>query len=147
MVWKPHVTVAAVLQQDNRFLFVHESSDDGPVLNQPAGHLEDNESLLDAVQREVLEETAYEFTPEYLVGIYQYRVPAGNVTYLRFCFTGNITGQHERELDDDILQVLWLSRSELEQQTITLRSPLVNLALDDFERGQRLPLEILHTVT
>jgi len=147
MVWKPNVTVAAVLEDNGKFLFVHENSDSGPVLNQPAGHLEDNESLLDAAQREILEETAYEFTPEYLIGIYQYRLPAGNTTYLRFCFTGQITGQRESALDPDIIQIMWLSRQELKDQDISLRSPLVNLSLDDYERGQRLPLDIIQTIT
>ncbi|MCW8962337.1 MAG: NUDIX hydrolase [Gammaproteobacteria bacterium] len=146
MVWKPHVTVAAVLNNEGKYLFVHETSEDGPVLNQPAGHLEDNETLLDAVRREVAEETAYEFVPEYLVGIYQYRLPAGDKTYLRFCFTGQISGQRNIALDPDIIETLWLSREELDHQDICLRSPLVNRSLDDYERGQRLPIDLIHTI-
>jgi 8-oxo-dGTP pyrophosphatase MutT (NUDIX family) len=146
MVWKPHVTVAAVLKQGNKYLFVHESSLDGPVLNQPAGHLEDAETLLEAVQREVMEETAYEFIPQTLVGIYQYRVPDGDKTYLRFCFAGEITGHHGSDLDPDIIETLWLTRDELLDHTSRLRSPLVTQSLDDFERGQRLPLDILQAI-
>jgi len=146
MVWKPNVTVAAVLEDNGKFLFVHENSASGPVLNQPAGHLEDNETLLDAARREILEETAYEFTPEYLIGIYQYRLSASDTTYLRFCFTGQITGQQDTALDPDIIEILWLSRQELDNQNISLRSPLVKLSLDDYERGQRLPLNIIQTI-
>ena len=143
MVWKPHVTVAAVLQEGQRYLFVHESSDDGPVLNQPAGHLEDNESLLQAIQREVLEETAYEFVPRSLVGIYQYRVPQADRTYLRFCFAGEITGYQDSPIDPDIIETLWLTRDDLHTCGIRLRSPMVSLSLQDYERGQRLPLDLL----
>ena len=146
MVWKPHVTVAAILEEQGKYLFVHEKNNGVSVLNQPAGHLEDNETLVDAVKREVLEETAYAYEPTYLVGIYQYRIPTGDTTYLRFCFTGNIIERQNTTIDPDIIETLWLTRTELNSQSIILRSPLVNLALDDYENLRRLPLDIIHTI-
>lgn len=146
MVWTPHVTVAAILEDQGKYLFVHEKSDGESVLNQPAGHLEDNETLVDAVKREVLEETAIVFEPTHLVGVYQYRVPNGDVTYLRFCFTGSIIERQNTPLDPDIIETLWLTQEELQTQTIKLRSPLVNQSLDDYENQQRLPLDIIHTI-
>ena len=146
MVWTPHVTVAAILEDQGKYLFVHEKSNGASVLNQPAGHLEDNETLLQAVKREVLEETAIVFEPTHIVGIYQYRVSDGGVTYLRFCFTGNIIKRQNTTLDSDIIETLWLTREELQTQTIKLRSPLVNQSLDDYENQQLLPLDIIHNI-
>src|SRR5574338_21017 len=87
-VWKPNVTVAAVIEQDGRFLLVEEETVDGLRFNQPAGHLEAGESLVQAAAREALEETAHRFRPESLVGVYQWPRPDGAVTYLRFAFAG-----------------------------------------------------------
>src|SRR5574343_794623 len=92
MVWKPHVTVAAVVQRDGKFLLVEEETDAGLAFNQPAGHLEAGESLLEAVVREVREETAYDFRPRSLVGIYQWPHPEKGITYLRFAFAGELVG-------------------------------------------------------
>ena len=83
-IWKPNTTVAAVIERDGKFLLVEEDTDDGVRLNQPAGHLDEGESLIAACTRETLEETAWHFVPEYLLGIYQWRRPQGDVTYLRF---------------------------------------------------------------
>ena len=91
-IWKPNVTVAAVVERDGRFLVVEEETDDGLRFNQPAGHLDEGESLVQAAAREALEETAHQFRPEFLVGIYQWPRPAGDITYLRFAFGGAITG-------------------------------------------------------
>src|SRR5688572_758250 len=96
MIWKPNVTVAAVVERDGRFLLVEEDTERGRLYNQPAGHLDEGESLVHAVARETLEETAHRFEPTELLGVYQYRSGADQVTYLRFAFTGIITGQ---ELD------------------------------------------------
>jgi 8-oxo-dGTP pyrophosphatase MutT (NUDIX family) len=144
MRWSPHVTVAAIIERRGKYLFVHENTTHGPVLNQPAGHLEDTESLQDAIRREVMEETGYQFNPQSLVGIYQYRAPDGHATYLRFAYAGDVAEPGDgHELDPIIIETLWLSRAELESNTINLRSPLVIQTLDDYESGQRYPLDII----
>ena len=93
MIWKPNVTVAAVIERDGKFLLVEEETESGLAFNQPAGHLEAGESLLDAVVRETMEETAYPFRPTALVGIYQWRHPVKDLTYLRFAFSGELQGE------------------------------------------------------
>jgi len=86
MSWYPHATVAAVIEREGKYLMVEERTSDGIVLNQPAGHLEDNESLIEAVIRETLEETAWHFTPSAITGVYRWRHPANHSTFLRVCF-------------------------------------------------------------
>ena len=147
MRWSPHVTVAAIIERRGKYLFVHEHGSHGPVLNQPAGHLEDSETLLQAVQREVLEETGLTFKPDSLVGIYHYRAPDGHATYLRFAYCGEVTELHDPQLDPVIIETLWLTRQELESHPVNLRSPLVTQTLDDYELGQRYPLELVDYLT
>ncbi len=131
MVWKPHVTVAAVARQSDRFLLVEEQIEGRLCLNQPAGHLEDGESLLAAVRRETLEETGWEFTPTGLVAVYRWRSDEGE-TFVRFTFAGTCDTHHpERPLDAEIVQALWLTRTELEARAAELRSPLVMRSIDD----------------
>jgi 8-oxo-dGTP pyrophosphatase MutT (NUDIX family) len=103
-VWKPNVTVAALIEREGRFLLVEEETEDGVRFNQPAGHLDQGESLIAACAREALEETAWSFRPTALVGIYQWPRPQGDITYLRFAFSGEV-GEHElgRALDVGIL--------------------------------------------
>ena len=114
MIWKPNVTVAAVIEQDGRFLLVEEETEDGLRFNQPAGHLECREALVDAVVREALEETGYHFVPRFLVGIYSWRNEAKDVTYLRFAFGGDIAGHEpDRRLDDGIVAARWLTPEEI----------------------------------
>ena len=145
MRWKANVTVAAVIEKDGRFLMIEESIDGQKVINQPAGHLERNESLLNAVKREVLEETAWEFEPEKIVGIYLYPGPNTEITFLRICFSGS-SFQHypDQKLDEGIIQALWMSRKELEQRKENLRSPLVTNCIDDYLKGQKYSLDLLH---
>jgi 8-oxo-dGTP pyrophosphatase MutT (NUDIX family) len=146
MVWKPDVTVAAVVARDGRFLLVEERIRGRLVFNQPAGHLEDGETLIDAVMREALEETACSFTPQSLLGVYQWRSPRGRST-LRFAFVGALGRQHpERALDPPIIATHWLSREEVLAPSRALRSPLVLRCIDDYLRGVRLPLEALASV-
>ncbi len=142
-IWKPHVTVAAVLEREGRFLVVEEQTDDGVRLNQPAGHLEANESIVDGAVREAMEETAYRFEPRHVVGIYRWQHPSG-VVYLRFAFTGPIVA-HEagRILDQGILRALWLTPDELRAEHARHRSPLVMRCVDDYLAGRRFPLELL----
>ena len=144
MRWKPGVTVAVIAEQRGRFLMVEEHADGRIRFNQPAGHLEDGESLLAAVRREVLEETAWQFEPQALVGIYRWRHPQNGKTFLRFTFAGTLL-VHEsgRSLDPDIEQVVWLSSAEIRARTGSLRSPLVLRSIDDYLAGRSWPLDIL----
>ncbi|MFI4869111.1 MAG: NUDIX hydrolase [Steroidobacterales bacterium] len=143
MVWKPDVTVAAIIERSGRFLLVEERIRGRLVLNQPAGHLEDGEGLLDAVVRETLEETAWQFTPESLLGIYQWRSPRGHTT-LRFAFTGSVQGYDaQRPLDPPIVTTHWFAREEIAQRSTRLRTPLVLRCIEDYLAGRRLPLDAL----
>lgn len=146
MIWKPNVTVAAVVERDGRFLLVEEETANGLALNQPAGHLEEGESLLQAVTRETLEETGWEFTPQALLGIYRWRSPRG-ITYLRFAFVG-VLGAHDaaRELDTGIVRALWLSPADIEAQRARHRSPQVQHCVVDYLAGTRYPLTLLHDI-
>jgi 8-oxo-dGTP pyrophosphatase MutT (NUDIX family) len=143
MVWKPDVTVAAIIERSGRFLLVEERIRGRLVLNQPAGHLEDGEALLDAVIRETLEETAWQFTPEALLGVYQWRSARGHTT-LRFAFTGSVHGYDAaRPLDPPIVTTHWLAREEIAQRAARLRTPLVLRCVEDYLGGRRLPLDVL----
>jgi ADP-ribose pyrophosphatase YjhB (NUDIX family) len=146
MQWKPNATVAAIAEKDGRFLLVEEKINNKLVFNQPAGHLEHNETIFDAVKREVLEETAWEFEPEYLTGVYLYPNPNNaDISYLRFCFYGHCTNEHKGQpLDDGIVRAVWLSREEIENQRQRMRSPLVEQCIDDYLKGNRYPLDIIH---
>lgn len=140
MVWKPDVTVAAIIERDGRFLLVEERIRGRLVFNQPAGHLEDGESLLQAVVRETLEETAWTFTPTALVGVYLWRSPRAHTT-LRFAFTGTVNGfDAQRRLDPPVQATHWLTQTEIHQRHGQLRTELVTRCIDDFLRGRRLPL-------
>ena len=146
MTWKPHATVAAIVEREGKFLMVEEEVNGEIVYNQPAGHLDPGESLIDAVIRETREETAWLFTPEALVGIYLWPQPKTNRSFLRFAFCGTCSDhQSEQMLDDGILRALWLNKEEL-QHSKKLRSPMVIQNIDGYILGQRYPLEILSSV-
>lgn len=142
-VWKPSATVAAVIERDGRFLLVEEVSDGRHVLNQPAGHLDPGESLVEACVRETLEETAHAFEPTSLVGIYRWHyAPAGN-TFLRFAFAGTVgSADPGRSLDAEILATHWLSREDIAARPEMHRSPLVMRCVDDYLAGRRFPLDV-----
>lgn len=143
MSWKPDITVAALTERDGRFLLVEESIGRRLVFNQPAGHVEEGESFLDAVVRETREETAWLFTPEALLGVYSWRSPSGRWT-LRFAFCGSVTDHRPSQpLDRGIVRTHWLTRGEAVQRTAALRSPLVLRCIDDYLSGRRLPLEAI----
>jgi len=144
-IWKPNVTVAAVVERDGKFLLVEEETDGGIRFNQPAGHLEAGEALLAACTRETLEESAWHFVPTALVGIYQWPRPDGAVTYLRFAFSGEL-GEHAagRALDAGILRALWLTPAEIEASQARHRSPLVLQCVRDYLAGRRFPLDLIH---
>jgi len=138
------VTVAAVIEQDGRFLLVQERESGRAVLNQPAGHLEDGESLVMAVIRETLEETGRHFQPEAVIGIYRWRHPVKSITYLRVTFTGSgLRHDIDRTLDEGIEDTLWLSASEIRRQSEMLRSPLVLKSIEDYLAGARYSLSVL----
>jgi 8-oxo-dGTP pyrophosphatase MutT (NUDIX family) len=144
MVWKPDVTVAAVAERDGRFLFVEERASGRVVINQPAGHLEDGETFLDAVVRETLEETAWQFSPTAIVGVYVWRPRHQSRTFLRVAFAGELDAHDpSRPLDHGILRTRWLARAELAQPRLRLRSPLVTQCVDDYVAGVRYPLSLI----
>jgi ADP-ribose pyrophosphatase YjhB (NUDIX family) len=143
-IWKPNVTVAAVVERDGKFLLVEEETARGVVYNQPAGHLEPGESLIAGVVRETLEETAHHFVPRALLGLYHYRYGPANITYLRLAFTGDIAGHdHERSLDAGIIRALWMTHDEVRASSARHRTPLVMRCIDDYLAGRRYPLELL----
>ncbi len=151
-VWKPSVTVAAIVERDARFLLVEEHTPEGLRLNNPAGHLEPGESLLDAVVRECLEETAHRFVPAALLGVYQARLvrpplegrPAEDVTYLRFAFAGTVgDAEPGRALDAPIVRTLWLPPDEIRASAARHRSPLLLACIEDHLAGRRLPLDAI----
>jgi 8-oxo-dGTP pyrophosphatase MutT (NUDIX family) len=145
--WNPEVTVAAIVQQRDRFLIVEERGSSRLVLNQPAGHLEDHETLLEAVIRETREESAWRFTPQALVGTYQWRNPENGKTFLRFAFCGTVDDhQPNRPLDTGIVRALWLSHEQLLAQSSRLRSPLVLKCLEDYLLGKRQPVDSVATL-
>lgn len=146
MVWKPNVTVAAITEKEGEFLFVEEQTSDGIKLNQPAGHLEPNESLVDAVIREVREETAYDFEPKYIVGIYQFDKIGSDVSFLRVTFAGELGCFYDdQDLDKGIIRSVWLAPSCLSSQKYALRSPLVLDSLNDYIQGKRYSLEVIRS--
>jgi ADP-ribose pyrophosphatase YjhB (NUDIX family) len=147
-IWKPNVTVAALIERDGYFLLVEEETTDGLRFNQPAGHLDEGESLVTACAREAMEETAHAFTPTELVGVYQWPRPRkeneGDITYLRFAFAGKV-GAHEtaRKLDAGIVRAVWLTLAEIEACAEHHRSPLVLQCVRDFLSGRRFPLDLI----
>ncbi len=141
------MTVAAIIERDARFLLVEENTQQGLRINQPAGHLEYGESLLQAVIRETLEETAHDFEPTGLLGLYL--LPTGaapsDTTYLRVAFVGNLGAEHpQRVLDVGIIRTLWLTRAQIAERADAMRSPLVLRCVDDYLAGRRAGLDLLH---
>lgn len=144
--WSAHVTVAAIVEQEGKFLLIEEETDRGNRFNQPAGHLEDNESLFDAVIRETQEESAYRFTPTALLGIYQWKHEHNNSTYLRFAYIGSVSDhQPNQPLDSGILRSVWMTIEEIREKAMLMRSPQVLMCCEDYLKGQSFPLEtVIH---
>jgi len=144
MTWTPHATVAVVVEDaQGRFLMVEEHSSGRVVFNQPAGHVEEDEAILDAVRREALEETGWDIEPEHFLGLYTYKAPANGVTYYRFCFIGKARQQVTEELDRGIIAAHWLSLEDIRQLGDKLRSPLVIQSIEDYRNGRCYPLDVI----
>jgi len=138
----PDVTVAAVAEDAGRFLVVEERINRRLVFNQPAGHVESGETLLEAVVRETREETAWRFEPRSLIGVYLWRNPASGRRILRFAFAGAVCDHDAAQrLDRGIVRTHWLSRGELEERQARLRSPLVLRCVNDYLAGEARTLE------
>ena len=148
--WKPNVTVAAIMEREGRFLLVEEHTRDGLKLNNPAGHLDPGESPQDGCVREALEETAHDFTPTALVGVYLNRFTkthtGDDLTYLRFAFAGSVGRFHpDRTLDTGIVRTVWMTADDIRACPGRHRSPLLLRSLEDYLAGQRFALSLVHT--
>ena len=146
MSWEPHITVAVVVEREGRFLLVEEQSERSDmVLNQPAGHVEQGETLEQAAIREALEETGWDVALTAFLGLYVYTPPhKPDVTYYRACFQADVVLHHpQRALDTGILQAVWLSLEDIAASD-RLRSPLVLRCVQDAIAGQRFPLQLIH---
>jgi NADH pyrophosphatase NudC (nudix superfamily) len=143
-IWKPSVTVAAVVERDGRFLLVEEEADGRFVYNQPAGHWEPGETLAAACVRETLEESAWHCEPQALVGIYRWHYAPADNTFLRFTFACTaVRHDSARKLDSGIVRAVWLDMDEVRALQPAHRSPLVMRSIDDFVAGRRWPLEVI----
>jgi len=143
MEWLPRLTVATIIERDGRFLLVEEYADgEELVYNQPAGHLDEHETLAAAAIRETLEETAWEVRIDAIVGIYYWTHPKGH-TFVRTCFAGKALHHHPNQpLDQGIQRAVWLTREEIAALGPKLRSPMVLHCIDDYLAGKRYPLEL-----
>jgi 8-oxo-dGTP pyrophosphatase MutT (NUDIX family) len=144
MAWKPDITVAAIIARESQFLIVEEQIRGARVFNQPAGHVEAQETVLQAAVRETLEETGWAFTPEHIVGVYLWRNPGSHLDTLRVAYCGAL-GAHDatRPLDRPVIANHWLSREQLSGLNGQLRTPLVLRCIDDYLAGTRMPLSAL----
>lgn len=146
--FKPNTTVAAVVHCQGKFLFVEEMEKKQLVLNQPAGHIEEQENLISAIRRELLEETGLSLSPDHLSGIYYFHRPELSLYFLRFCFVFEVNECLTAiPQDDEILQTYWLTIEELKQQIEIepnrLRSSMVLDCINDYLAGKKIPLEHL----
>ena len=146
MSWIPHITVASVVEEDKKYLLVEEYVQELVVLNQPAGHLEENETIVEACAREVLEETAYKVRVDYLIGIYQERERNSLDMWLRFCFKCTVENEIiDRKLDKNIIRKVWLNKDDIVNSRYNLRSSMVLKCINDYESGQRYPNEVIQS--
>jgi 8-oxo-dGTP pyrophosphatase MutT (NUDIX family) len=139
-----HVTVAAVVVRDGKFLLVEEGVGGRSVLNQPAGHWEAGETLFEAVVRETLEETGWDVEPTALLGVYEYEPPELGYGFLRFAYLAQPLRHHpDRPLDPGISRALWLTPNELRREAARHRSPMVQRCADDALAGRQHPLALI----
>lgn len=145
MTWYPHTTVATIVKQNGLFLMVEEKDQGQTVFNQPAGHLDQGETLQAAALRETIEETAWEVELESFLGCYQYLAPANGITYIRYCFIARVIKHHaDRKLDPDITAAHWLSAETILAPEFKARSPMVQKVLTDYLAGQHWPLSLVY---
>lgn len=147
MSLRPDLTVAAVVERDGQFLLVEERVGNRMVFNQPAGHVERGEQFIDAVIRETLEETAWTFEPQALIGIYLWEQVERQRSFLRVTYFGEVT-HHDpnRPLDRGIERALWMDREQIVARSARLRSPMVLRCIDDYLEGTRYPLDVAKQV-
>ncbi|MES2674425.1 MAG: NUDIX hydrolase [Pseudomonadota bacterium] len=144
MTWAPHVTVATIIERDQKFLMVYEEADGKKVYNQPAGHLDPNETLQQAAIRETLEETGWTVKLTGVVGINLYVAPSNGVTYLRTTFIAEAISQDtERMLDTGIIEAVWLTYDEILARKEELRSPMTLQIIEDYRLGKNFPLSVI----
>jgi ADP-ribose pyrophosphatase YjhB (NUDIX family) len=144
MIWLPHSSVATIVEKNGLFLMVEETDGEHTVFNQPAGHLEANETLFDAAIRETLEETRWQVELTAFLGLYHYPAPNG-ITYIRHCFVANALAYiSESTLDDGIIAAHWLDADTILAADFKARSPLVAKVLRDYLSGIRFPLSIIY---
>lgn len=144
MTWAPHVTVATIIERDNRFLMVYEEADGKKVYNQPAGHLDPNETLTQAAIRETLEETGWTVELTGVVGVNLYTAPSNGITYFRTTFIAHpISYDQTRTLDTGIIEAVWLSYEEILDRKDQLRSPMTLQIIDEYRAGRRFPLSVV----
>ncbi len=139
-----HITVATIIERDGKFLMVEEESRGEKVINQPAGHVENGETLIDAAIRETFEETGWHIQINHLVSLYRWRLPESGETYFRVAFAAHLH-EHDadQQLDDGILRTIWLSQEELQQESDRLRSPMVLRCIEDYLADVRYPVELI----
>lgn len=143
-IWAPHVTVATIVEKDGRFLMVYEESDGKKVYNQPAGHLDPNETLQEAALRETLEETGWTVELTGVVGVNLYTAPANGITYCRTTFIAKaLSHDPARPLDTGIIEAVWLTYEELVARKDQLRSPMTLQIVEEYRAGRRFPLAVI----
>ena len=145
MSWDSHITVACVIEREGQFLLVEERADEGLVLNQPAGHWDEGETLYAAALRETLEESAWEVELTALLGLYAYKPAHLDHGFLRVAFAAKALRHHPQQpLDSGIERALWMSRDELAACAERHRSPMVLRGVDDYLAGKRYPLDLIN---
>jgi ADP-ribose pyrophosphatase YjhB (NUDIX family) len=147
MTYRPDLTVAAVVEREGQFLLIEERAGNRMVFNQPAGHVERGEQFVDAAIRETLEETAWTFQPQALVGIYLWESAERQRSFLRITFCGQVHSHDPlRRLDRGIERALWMTRDQIVVRSARLRSPMVLKCIDDYLDGARYPLDVAKRV-